>query len=86
LTLDGKVHASPASRYSFDGHATSVQLLSNHTILELKFAGEAPALFKRLIDEFGIAAEAVSKYRLALPALGIIRLPEPVAPAPLMVE
>ena len=51
-----------------------------------KFAGESPVLFKRLIDEFGIVSEAVSKYRLALPALGIVRLPEPAASGTVMVE
>jgi hypothetical protein len=88
LTLDGKIYATPASQYIFNGNSDGVQLLSQHTILELKFAGQAPALFKRLIDEFGIAAEAVSKYRLALPALGIVHPPEPepATPASIVVE
>lgn len=86
LTLDEKIYATPVSNYVFSGNSTGVQLLADQTILELKFAGEAPALFKRLIDEFGIAAEAVSKYRLALPALGMVNLPDPGSPAPVLAE
>lgn len=38
-------------------------------ILELKFTGAAPALFRQLVEEFGLNPQAASKYRLAASAL-----------------
>jgi len=85
LTLDERIGASRTSQYHFQNTSEVINLLDDKTILELKFAGESPALFKRLIDEFGITAEAVSKYRLALPALGVIQAAEPSANAPALI-
>jgi len=85
LTLDEHIQASLASQFHFQNTSESIKLLEDKTILELKYAGEAPVLFKRLIDEFGIAAEAVSKYRLALPALGVIHTTETSATAPALI-
>ncbi len=81
LTLDEHIQASLASQFHFQNTSEIIKLLDDKTILELKYAGDAPSLFKRLIDEFGITAEAVSKYRLALPALGVVSAVEPPAEA-----
>ncbi|ODT68079.1 MAG: hypothetical protein ABS75_21910 [Pelagibacterium sp. SCN 63-23] len=48
-----------------------MRLLNGRAILELKYVGEAPALFKQLADTFQLNPEPVSKYRLAIPALGL---------------
>jgi hypothetical protein len=44
-------------------------------ILELKYRQPAPAVFKRLVEEFGLVPSAVSKYRLGMTALGTVEVP-----------
>jgi hypothetical protein len=38
-------------------------------ILELKFTGPAPALFRQLVEQFGLNPQPASKYRLAVSSL-----------------
>jgi len=47
-----------------------VPALSDAAIVELKFTHEMPAIFKHLVEEFDLQTRAVSKYRLAMVALG----------------
>jgi len=42
--------------------------LTSSAILELKFRGPMPAVFKRIVEEFALVARPVSKYRLAMQA------------------
>jgi hypothetical protein len=43
--------------------------LEHAAILELKFRGELPSLFKELIETFALLPEPLSKYRLAMDAI-----------------
>ena len=49
---------------------TGAGFLVGLAILELKFRGRAPAPFKRLIEDFALAPQTVSKFRLGMTALG----------------
>ncbi|MBI4266084.1 MAG: polyphosphate polymerase domain-containing protein [Acidobacteria bacterium] len=69
LTLDEGMVARPASELAFaDGEGEA--LLPGRMILELKFRGYLPALFRRLVEEFALWPACASKYRLAMIALG----------------
>ncbi|MGE0446759.1 MAG: polyphosphate polymerase domain-containing protein [Vicinamibacterales bacterium] len=46
-------------------------VLSSHAIVEMKFRDAPPALLRRLIQDFRLDPAAVSKYRLAMTALGL---------------
>jgi hypothetical protein len=67
LTVDDDVRAAAAGSLAFsdDRAATPV---TDRTIVELKFAGAMPALFRRLVEDFVLAPARVSKYRLAVEA------------------
>jgi hypothetical protein len=56
-------------------------LLNGYMILELKFRGAMPTVFRQLADTFALAPGRASKYRTAADVLGIARLaPEEGAP------
>jgi hypothetical protein len=69
LTLDDRVRVAPVSRAHFNGDV-GVPVLQEQLILEMKFRGQLPAVFKRLVEEFKLAARPVSKYRFGMMALG----------------
>ena len=80
MTLDSLLTASPADTYSLDG-AGPAAFLNGHMILELKFRGTMPTVFRQLVDSFALAPGRASKYRTAADILGIARLaPEEGAP------
>jgi hypothetical protein len=61
-------------------------LLTGHMILELKYKGSMPAVFRELADTFALVPGRASKYRTAVQALGIARTaPEEDSPNPLHV-
>ena len=70
LTLDYSLSASPADAFALDGPGPA-SLLNGHMILELKYRGAMPAVFKELADTFALAPGRASKYRTAVAALGI---------------
>jgi hypothetical protein len=67
LTLDSGLWAAPAFGYAFDADA-GVPFLAHDAILELKYRGDAPAVFKRLVETFRLTSQAASKYRLGMQA------------------
>ena len=69
LTLDDRVRVAPVAHAHFNGDL-GVPVLEERLILELKFRGQLPAVFKRLVEEFTLAAAPVSKYRFGMTALG----------------
>jgi len=69
LTIDDEIVGAPASALTFTA-STGVAVLTGEAIVELKFRHEMPALFKRFIEEFGLTPRTLSKYRLAMAALG----------------
>lgn len=74
LTLDADLRAAPASRAGFIA-VPGVSFLEDRAIVELKFRGLPPAIFRRLVEAFALAPVPVSKYRYALDALGLVRTP-----------
>ena len=69
LTLDDRVRVVPVARAHFNGQA-GLPVLEDQLILELKFRGHLPAVFRGLIGEFKLAASPASKYRFGMTALG----------------
>jgi hypothetical protein len=69
LTLDDALRASPAERLAFANGVNGVRLIEQEMILELKFRVDVPAIFKRLVEEFGLRPQVASKYRLGIAAL-----------------
>jgi hypothetical protein len=51
--------------------------LSTRLILELKYRGAPPAIFRQLVEEFALTPQAASKYRLGMVALGQV-VPEEI--------
>lgn len=71
LTLDDDLRAAPTADARF-GTDTGVPVLGRRMILELKYRGFLPAIFRRLVEEFALRAQAASKYRLGMMALGLV--------------
>ena len=64
LTVDEGLEGCPIETPDFVP-ADQMKPISDVTIVEMKFTGAMPALFKGVIEEFTIDACRVSKYRLA---------------------
>jgi hypothetical protein len=69
LTLDDQIQVAAVAQAHFNGQG-GVPVLDERMILELKFRGHLPALFKTLIEELKLTAGPVSKYRIGMMALG----------------
>ena len=50
------------------GRSDRPRELTSRIIMEMKFRGEMPGLFKRLVEEFALEPSRVSKYRLGIAA------------------
>ena len=72
LTLDHALVATATAAYSFDAPAMT-PLLGDEMILELKYRGVAPAVFRQLVETFALQPRRASKYRVAAAALGLVR-------------
>ena len=80
MTLDYSLTASTADTFSLDGPGPA-PFLNGYMILELKFRGAMPTVFRQLADTFALSPGRASKYRTAADILGIARLaPEEGAP------
>jgi hypothetical protein len=73
MTLDYSLSASVADAFAIDG-AGPARLLNGQMILELKYRGAMPAVFRELADTFALTPGRASKYRVAADALGIAKL------------
>lgn len=69
LTLDQRLAVSAARRPAFEERSSSRSFNDGAMILELKYRSEVPALFKQLVEEFGLQPRTASKYRLGMAAL-----------------
>ena len=69
LTLDAGLHAAEveAPRFADD---PGDEFLDGRLVLELKYNARVPALFRRLIEDFALAPETASKYRLGMASSG----------------
>jgi hypothetical protein len=81
LTLDCDLRALPVSGYAF-GSEPGMPIMNGDAILELKYRGAAPAIFKRLIEEFALAPRSASKYRMGLQASHAAIAPMPTIARP----
>lgn len=70
LTLDEAVRAQPISEFGFVDPSSAVAV-TDRVILELKFRRDLPALFRQLVADFALNAVSFSKYRAAMPLIGL---------------
>jgi hypothetical protein len=77
LTLDEGLCAAPVIDAAFRPLAACTQLNPGHCILEMKFRLSMPAAFKNIVSELQLHSQPISKYRIALPVLGLARDPAP---------
>jgi hypothetical protein len=68
LTLDDQLRARPVTDLDFEQDSGD-RIFDAQVIVELKYRGIVPALFKRLLEDFRLTPQPVSKYRLAVSAL-----------------
>ena len=72
LTLDENLRAVPAKEYQFQSDGKCIRVSPESVVMEMKYRGETPGLFKELIEKFGLSPKKMSKYRLAAVALGLV--------------
>jgi hypothetical protein len=72
LTLDENLRALPARDYHFQPDEDCLKVAPANVVMEMKFRGETPVLFKELIEKFALSPKKMSKYRLAAVALGLV--------------
>jgi len=75
LTLDRELTANRIDSEAYCDPARGTPLSPEAWILELKYRYALPALFKRLLTELSPTPQRVSKYRLAVNALGLAVAP-----------
>jgi hypothetical protein len=69
LTVDTNLKARAATRWAFESPDYR-PVMNEQQIVEMKFLVTMPAVFKALLETFGLAPVAVSKYRMSAEALG----------------
>jgi VTC domain len=72
MTLDTSVIAGATDRVTLSPD-TVLPLVDGQMILELKYSGVFPRIFKDLVDEFHLTPRPASKYRFAVQSLGLAR-------------
>jgi hypothetical protein len=73
LTIDDSLRALLVSEIAFAGDCGHQPILPERSIIELKFRGEMPVIFKEAVETFKLAPAAISKYRLAIKHFGIAK-------------
>jgi hypothetical protein len=68
LTLDSDVRARLTRDTRF-ARGASIPVTDGRSILELKFKGTAPGLFRQLVEELALNPQSASKYRLSVAKL-----------------
>jgi hypothetical protein len=71
LTVDDGLCASRVARPVFAPLADCVPLLNGQSILEMKFRLAMPDVFREMVELFRLSPQTISKYRLAVPGLGL---------------
>lgn len=67
LTVDDDLMGAATTEMDFDTD-TEARPLAAQTIVELKFRAAMPAVFRRLVEDFGLEPARISKYRLGMEA------------------
>lgn len=70
MTIDFNLRVLPLPDRAFLP-GTGLPLLEGQNIIEVKYRVSPPALFKQLVERFGLKTQPVSKYRSGLAALGL---------------
>lgn len=81
LTLDRGLTAFASSAFTFEDRP-AVALLEGFAILELKYRGTVPLVFKDAVETFALSPRRWSKYRAAATALGLVECAPDGAPLP----
>lgn len=85
LTLDHCIQTVPLQLVGFIESSPGVLLSDHQVIVEFKFRYDMPLLFKELVEKFALTPQRISKYRLAVAALGLVEappLPQPQSDSP----
>jgi hypothetical protein len=78
LTLDENLQAFASDAFTFEDR-TGVTLLDGHAVVELKYRGSVPVVFREAVETFALTPCRWSKYRSAAAALGLVEAPPPLA-------
>lgn len=78
VTLDRELRAMRADRFRAPEGIEGGDLLRGTGVLEVKFASAVPAVVKRFLEQTGLVAGPLSKYRLGVRSCGLVAEPEPV--------
>lgn len=70
MTLDASVMASPTGLVTLNP-SQGRPLVEGFMILEVKYSGVFPRIFRDLVDEFHLTPRPASKYRFAVQTLGL---------------
>ena len=71
LTIDDELTAFASESFVFEA-GPAAPVLDGRVILEMKFRGSLPGIFKELVETFAIEPQRCSKYRTAAEALGLV--------------
>ena len=77
LTLDRHISAVPLRNIAFTSDP-GVEIMPGEEVLELKYRVYVPPLFKQLIEDLNLEPRPISKYRMAIEALGLAGDPQKV--------
>lgn len=76
LTLDCNVRGQNADGWTVGTAANGLPMTVDRVLLELKYRKHLPALFKGLMQDLALTPAPLSKYRLAIQALGRGTIPQ----------
>jgi len=79
MTMDVGISGLSSDAFTFASQ-TGTPLLEGEMIVELKYRGRVPALFRQAIEEFRLVQRRSSKYRVAAQALGLVAVQPDDAP------
>lgn len=82
LTIDEGLHAFASEAFTFEDRP-GIALLDGYAIVELKYGGTIPAVFREAVETFALAPQRWSKYRAAAAALGLVEAEPAEASSPL---
>jgi VTC domain len=71
LTLDQELFSERVDALTLGEPARGIRIGGEQQILELKFLGAMPAVFKELLETYPLNRVPMSKYRTAAAALGL---------------
>jgi hypothetical protein len=70
LTIDRHLIVRPVGGVEFQAAtARDIPVVTAHAVVEIKFVGHPPALFKELVETFALEPAVMSKYRRSVDAL-----------------